>query len=645
MISESEMDDDEQEGPSSSKIRRVEKEDHLIIERRVDVYRKSNLGKSLAGALQELLNLKKIEAGLAEVVLQQFDRSVGRNLPHTRNHLVFSAERVNRYRLIADNWKVTLQNVTFSTPYSELVIYYWRTQDLKPDMLPTSVVGNNRTFNSKSSFILQIKYYLKCAGFNLLIMAEQEVDILEKVRIALDSGIVNLAKPAPDAGGDPDQNGASCGTTTKQPPGDYIDIDEYCKMLQDFRDDGIGPMDSRNLIGKQQTKLDSQQTSHSVADLHDRVSSFDILKWSQKPDCISSFQCARFGWKLTEWGFLACVTCKNILPVPSQIPKINGDWANRLRQGIESSGHLPTCPWVRMPSAEDILAVPKGSDLFKFLCESVGSFKMMKTVPTLENHYKMVSVDLSLKWLCELTSATLPDVAEEKEKGVTPEMVRNMALFLVLNGWSMSEVEDIMTCQLCLREVPLWLCQPTPPQHEILDLLSPPASPVLNKSFSYKEFNPVSNHWSWCPWRKRLLTNVDESLMSMTPTKDSQQEFIRIKNQPSVDDYEKLLEDFKKECASITLNYDKETSNVRLIDSVTSLFDNFIGSSVQPLSDGIEDSNDTNGGVDGNGLSKNHDNSEKECNSEKATEEDPADVVTPPKKRIRRELFEAGADI
>jgi hypothetical protein len=252
-----------------------------------------------------------------------------------------------------------------------------------------------------------------------------------------------------------------------------------------------------------------------------------------------------------------------------------------------------------------------------------------------------------LKWLCELTSATLPDETEEKEKGVTPEMVRDMGLFLVLNGWSVSEAEDIITCQLCLREVPLWLCQPTPPQNEILDLLSPPPSPVLSKSFSYKELNPVRNHWSWCPWRKHLLSAAEECSESGTPTQEGQSVEVHEKNQANIDDYERLLEEFKQECASTTLTYDKEISQVQLIGSVTSLFDKFVGSSRQPLSDTPQDqdSKDTNGNTDSNGVSKNNENSEVDESNEKTSGEDQTGTVSPPKKRIRREFFETDAGI
>ena len=72
---------------------------------------------------------------------------------------------------------------------------------------------------------------------------------------------------------------------------------------------------AKDLIPHDHYQKDSQHSPNSVNDFMDRLSSFDLLFWTRKPDILSSFHCSRFGWKLYNKNVLICVSCKKILPV------------------------------------------------------------------------------------------------------------------------------------------------------------------------------------------------------------------------------------------------------------------------------------------------------------------------------------------
>lgn len=71
-------------------------------------------------SLAQLKSENKIQGNLAETVLQQFDRSVARNLHYVPQNIVFTSESVSYYRLLDDRWKFKLIDVIFSEPDKEL---------------------------------------------------------------------------------------------------------------------------------------------------------------------------------------------------------------------------------------------------------------------------------------------------------------------------------------------------------------------------------------------------------------------------------------------------------------------------------------------------------------------------------------------
>ena len=77
------------------------------------------------------------------------------------------------------------------------------------------------------------------------------------------------------------------------------------------------------------------------------------------------------------------------------------DWALRLRKDMESSGHLSTCPWTRIPTPVDILTLPKGDTVELYLTDALASFKKLQKYINVDGMYlqMMVSKNICVNYL------------------------------------------------------------------------------------------------------------------------------------------------------------------------------------------------------------------------------------------------------
>ena len=149
------------------------------------------------------------------------------------------------------------------------------------------------------------------------------------------------------------------------------------------------------------------------------------------------------------------------------------------------------------------------------------------------------------------------------DPGVTQEMMRDLTLLLAISGWRMVE-ECKIRCSLCLREVSLQLYYENQKQDVLQDSLntSDEMSISLSES-SRKSFDPVKNHWSWCPWRLFLL-NKAYGTPNISLTEENPEDAITRSphggqfESLSVPDYQRLLEMFKESHESLKLRYNSQ---------------------------------------------------------------------------------------
>ena len=74
--------------------------------------------------------------------------------------------------------------------------------------------------------------------------------------------------------------------------------------------------------------------------------------WARKPACVSPPSCARRGWTLVGLDTLRCSACGARLHIPPSLTAAENH--ARLVELVETSSHLPLCPWRGNASPESI---------------------------------------------------------------------------------------------------------------------------------------------------------------------------------------------------------------------------------------------------------------------------------------------------
>jgi len=136
----------------------------------------------------------------------------------------------------------------------------------------------------------------------------------------------------------------------------------------------------------------------------------------------------------------------------------------------------------------------------------------------------------------------------QKVDGTNQPLVEHTALFLMMNGWSMEgSCENVMKCQRCLREIPLWLSKSTPTQVVIDSIINPISSPHTQAQSNIKELDPVMNHCVWCPWRAQLQKSEVNTMHDSSLKHGEEHNFYTnagitsdIKKRPKIEDYLRL---------------------------------------------------------------------------------------------------------
>lgn len=226
------------------------------------------------------------------------------------------------------------------------------------------------------------------------------------------------------------------------------------------------------------------------------------------------------------------------------------EWTTCIEQQIQKTAHMSDCIWVRSPSPTNILLLPEGNDMQTYMREAALSFNRMRSLPVLTERYRLIMVyyyyvySIILGFICNnyafwsLQVNELIDILKDvlemhgfKERtglqltqvieGNSKELIEQCAAFLMLNGWTMDDMDiNALQCASCLRQVPLWLCLPTPtPETQNACQMFAKCLPTLYSTQSVhssvnslsrklesnvKELDPIASHWFWCPWRKML---------------------------------------------------------------------------------------------------------------------------------------------
>ncbi|GAA5901431.1 uncharacterized protein JCM6883_000211 [Sporobolomyces salmoneus] len=290
----------------------------------------------------------------------------------------------------------------------------------------------------------------------------------------------------------------------------------------------------------------------SLPALLSRLSTFKLTTYSpSKPPSLSSLQCALHGWiNRSTRERLECVTCKKgiVLLPPSSPNTWNSPAGQTLREeyerlvGSEGKGHESNCPWRMRPCSKGLyrlegggLGVRNGGGRRKLLeivggqageMQQRGLGGMELELPKMAK--ELVEEEGAKEKLVKTVTSLLADISKD-ESGLE---VSTTTILLAIFGWSLdplptyqspslsrsnsasslsslssSSSTPILSCSYCLRQVLTSSYLPASPS------TSGAAQPTT--STKPKPFNPVSQHYPYCPF---IDTTTITSSSSSTPT-------------------------------------------------------------------------------------------------------------------------------
>ncbi|XP_075242300.1 zinc finger C3HC-type protein 1-like [Convolutriloba macropyga] len=240
------------------------------------------------------------------------------------------------------------------------------------------------------------------------------------------------------------------------------------KILNDLTssDQSSEVSDAKNSM---QSKLSPIRSGGEADQLHafnQRLISFCTSKWFAKPLSMSPIVCAQYGWNCADVNTLLCSSCEEKIVLKGD--KSEEDYVAL----IQSGGHNPICKWASSPLSptltyriEDVkLLLAANLNKLKKLSESdnfiAEKFWGVETFNSPE--YEDLEEQRSA---LEERIINLP----EELSSTTPRL-----LDLSICGWKVLSV-DLISCQKCKRR-------------------------VKSTQFANREFDPIKQHFFWCPW-------------------------------------------------------------------------------------------------------------------------------------------------
>lgn len=173
---------------------------------------------------------------------------------------------------------------------------------------------------------------------------------------------------------------------------------------------------------------------------------------------------------------------------------------------------------------------------------------------------------LSTEWLAQV--AGLKYTLSNQEDAETTMHPQKVLRFMLLNGWSSeaANISDGLHCDRCLREIPLWMyCLREDTAKEFDGMFG------TSKKANIKKFDPVNNHYWWCPWRRFLECTEAESMQNNVHVEDQYslsaqrlEDSKCLRNQADAEDYVRMKQLMIKECSKANRGTEESVRGIEL---------------------------------------------------------------------------------
>ncbi|XP_048729305.2 protein starmaker-like [Ostrea edulis] len=190
-----------------------------------------------------------------------------------------------------------------------------------------------------------------------------------------------------------------------------------------------------------------------------RVQTFSITTWFGKPSELSPLQCAKYGWINSESDMLQCVVCRAVicaaLPV-NYDPKVYQSCVKKLTDKL-TSAHEYACKWRSNPTPDSLIRVPTHS---KAEVKEEFNKRLQSLLPC---GNKLPYINITTMETQGVTDETLITLVQHQlisssREGTEDLEIMKRASAISLCGWKnrSDDVEDILSCDFCRRNIGLW---------------------------------------------------------------------------------------------------------------------------------------------------------------------------------------------
>jgi len=204
----------------------------------------------------------------------------------------------------------------------------------------------------------------------------------------------------------------------------------------------------------------------SINAFNQRLVTYCTSRWFAKPICMSPIVCAQYGWICTDINTLECSSCGEKIVLKGD--KTEFEYVSM----IKSEGHNPICKWASNPLPPSVAF--KIEDVKSLLGANL--HKLTKLAET-------EKFDAANFW--NVNNWVLPDLEEleEQREGLENSFINiseklvpitRRILDITLFGWNIQS-ESLLSCNKCRRR-------------------------VKSAAFKNREFDPIKQHFFWCPW-------------------------------------------------------------------------------------------------------------------------------------------------
>ncbi|XP_064481581.1 zinc finger C3HC-type protein 1-like [Ornithodoros turicata] len=301
-------------------------------------------------------------------------------------------------------------------------------------------------------------------------------------------------------------------------PAKNTNEDISCLQLSDSTLATASPADDRNF----------QEFKHRISTFSDNFGT--LSKWFCKPLELSPPECAKFGWTCSSADMLVCSSCKKYLHC-----KISASLSNQLRtrhvkELVRSlkEAHVKHCPWKVAPCPESYTIMPQllrkdALSQFRGRFETLLRLSDKLPAPEMQNVEKQIVPE----YVTELIT-----LCHAEDNAIS----RSAAVLAIL-GWKAGLVcptRKYIACDFCQRSTGTWfylsvteskcvdknagMCggdtadSPVCTQKDtIVDGKDADKEKVCGgvkrKHDGEEKFNPLSEHFAWCIWRRANASN------------------------------------------------------------------------------------------------------------------------------------------